>query len=135
MSKILEQYGVFILIGIIVIGVGIWVYMKYKTPQQNKVEKYDPTVSGKHNIVLYYADWCGWSQKFLPIWEEFSKQVNNTMKEKVVASKIDCATDNSKCNNVGGFPTVLLHMADGKTISYNGNRTLKDLMEFLTAKI
>ena len=81
-------------------------------------------------IILFYADWCGWSQKFLPIWKDFTKECDNL---NIQYKTIECS-DNKKCfnskYNIEGFPTILLEV-NNKIIEYNGDRTVKSLLNFV----
>lgn len=76
-------------------------------------------------LKLYYTNWCGWSKKFLPTWDELTKNVKD-----VAFEKIDC--EKQKCENVPGFPFIVLEK-NGKKINYNGNRTYDDVLKFLTS--
>ena len=68
---------------------------------------------------------------FQPIWNKFSKSVNNNN-----VSIIDVKCDNKKnynlCNKypIRGFPTILF-TSNNFTKEYDGNRTQEDLLKFL----
>jgi hypothetical protein len=130
-SEVFQNYGVLIILVVLIIFI-FWLYLKTKS--QNKPETYDPD-NKKHKIILYYADWCGISQKFLPSWNEFEKQLNSTLGDKILASKIECEVNKDMCMNIPGFPSVLLHLIDGRVIQYKGDRTVKSLMEFTRSNI
>jgi thiol-disulfide isomerase/thioredoxin len=78
-------------------------------------------------LKLYYANWCGWSKKFLPTWTELEKKVKN-----VKLIKIDCENESNKaqCQNIPGYPFLVLEK-DGKKINYNGDRSYNDVSKFL----
>ena len=58
------------------------------------------SAQNKHKLVLYYTNWCGWSQKFLSTWDELKKQVKN-----VDYVAIDCEDKNNKdqCQDIQNF--------------------------------
>lgn len=97
------------------------------------------TVAGLPTVSLYYAEWCGWSRKFLPVWKEFAEWITQNKKGVVNVNTVECDKTNddnlkAMCNNVQGFPTVLLYK-NGENIEYSGNRTLDDLKQFITKNI
>ena len=80
---------------------------------------------------LYYTDWCGWSQKFLPVWTKLENTVNNSnLKDKVKLQKINCVSEKAKCDGVPGFPYLILNK-NGKKIKFEQNRDLPTLESFL----
>lgn len=88
-----------------------------------KQENFDNNTS----LILYYTEWCGHSQRFLPTWQELEKKYGNKMQLR----KIDC--DKEKCDGIAGFPTIILYK-DNKQVEYNsGNRSLESLEKFINA--
>ncbi len=84
--------------------------------------------SSPAKLTLYFAPWCGWSKKFLPAWEELKKQ---NLGVEYVTLNCDEDTNKQSCSAANGFPTVILTTASGKTVTYNGNRTVDDLVNFV----
>lgn len=125
-KKLFSEYGILIAITLVII---LWIYIVKK-----KNESFLPNVGG-NRIVLYYTGWCKYSQEFLPIWDTFEKQVNATMNNKVTASKVDCEANKEQCGGVVGFPSVVLHLFNNESMTYNGPRTVKGLTDFLKANI
>jgi thiol-disulfide isomerase/thioredoxin len=98
------------------------------------------------NIKIYnfYAEWCGYSMKFLPIWNEFESHVkdnlhaftNVNIDEIRKITDDECNDNNSKYNglcekyNINGFPTVIFDI-DGNIQVYNGDRSLDGLNNYL----
>jgi hypothetical protein len=83
--------------------------------------------SSKPTLKLYYTNWCGWSQKFLPVWENMTQTVKNCN-----LIKIDCESQKSQCDGVAGFPSLVLEKG-GKKIPYSGNRTEEDIVNFINS--
>ncbi len=86
---------------------------------ENKIE---PDLTLK----LFYTEWCGWSQRFLPIWEQLE---NSNLWCKLV--KINCEKNKELCANVPGYPYIVLEK-NGQKIEYNGDRTYDDLIKFIS---
>jgi thiol-disulfide isomerase/thioredoxin len=93
-------------------------------------------------ISLYYAEWCGYCTRFMPIWKQFKEYINNskkpildtdgkqvtvTVKEYEADTKIAAdrnAIDKVK-NLIKGYPTILIN--DNK--EYDGERTLASMLK------
>lgn len=83
-------------------------------------------ISSKPILMLYYTNWCGWSKKFLPVWD----QLSNSRKLNIAMQKIDCEKNKNQCSGIPGFPYVVLEKGD-KRIEYKGNRTSADIINFV----
>jgi thiol-disulfide isomerase/thioredoxin len=81
-----------------------------------------------NKLVLYYASWCGWSQKFLPVWKQFQEQ-----HPEIITDTIEC-TNNNKCTTIQGYPTIIYYK-NGQPRLYNGDRSLDDLYKFVQNQI
>lgn len=88
-----------------------------------------PPIPSQPKLTLYYTNWCGYSLRFLPIWEEF---VSKT-KTGIQTEKIDCEQQNEKCSNfdISGFPSVILHKPNGERVKFAGSRTVEGLENFV----
>jgi thiol-disulfide isomerase/thioredoxin len=94
----------------------------------------------QYNIKIYnfYADWCGYSIQFKPIWNKFENKIKLNMNKYNIIDirgieESDCT---EMCNkyNIQGFPTIIFDIND-KPIIYQGERTVESLELFLTQKI
>src|SRR5437868_6348122 len=56
-----------------------------------------------NKLVLYYADWCGWSKKFLPIWEQLNSNCASLF-PNLIMEKIECTDNKNICENIPGYP-------------------------------
>jgi hypothetical protein len=84
-------------------------------------------------IINYNTEWCGYSKKFKPIWDEFTQ----IMKVKhpnieVIDMKCDISKNKNNCKipEVEGFPTVILFNGNNKKV-FEDNRTVDDLLKFV----
>jgi protein disulfide-isomerase A1 len=88
----------------------------------------------KDVLVEFYAPWCGHCKKMAPTYERLGELFASN--KKVVIAKMD-ATENDlplDANvNIEGFPTVILFKANAQNeqVPYKGDRSLKDLANFV----
>lgn len=88
------------------------------------------------SLVLYYTEWCGYSNMFRPEWDSFVKLAKTNFPNLRV-DEVRCEGGNeSICNEKGvqGFPTVILYKgkdSNGGQITYDGDRTAEKLTEFV----
>ena len=76
-----------------------------KRKQQQAEEKLEDVLKAKDKaFVLFYASWCPYSQKFLPVFEEYAKVNPNECMSVVVDDKPDLCDKYS----IEYYPTVLL---------------------------
>ena len=83
------------------------------------------------SLLFFHADWCGHCQRFMPTFDKFTKNVNNS---KVNILKFNADVDKSfvKGFNIEGFPSLLLHDPNTKKfINYTGDRSIGDLVKFI----
>lgn len=84
-------------------------------------------------MTYYYLPTCGWCKKFNPVWEKFEEKVK-AEKVPVELRKVDGSnSDNSKeleDKGITGFPHVEL-MVGSKSVSFEGERSVDNLMEFV----
>jgi len=73
-------------------------------------EDLDEVLKGKKRAyVLFYASWCPFSQKFLPIFQKYSSQIP----ENCIKVKVDDRDSLCDRYTIEVFPTVIL-FEDGK---------------------
>lgn len=88
-------------------------------------------------LKLYSVEWCGHCRRFKNkegIWEKLKN--NQLLKKKIKLIDIDGDENQSEVmkNNIEGFPTLILFIKN-KKILYNGERSEKDIMNFLKKHI
>ena len=94
-----------------------------RVPSRN--EEFIHTTESVPILKLYYANWCGWSKKFLPTWEQLENKIKN-----IKFVKIDCEANKNMCDNIPGYPFLILEK-NGTKINYNGDRSYDDIVNFL----
>jgi thiol-disulfide isomerase/thioredoxin len=80
-------------------------------------------------LVMYYTEWCGYSQQFKPIWQRFLQEVQ----PDVITEAVECDQNKELCKarGVKGYPTVILHKSNGTNVEFTGPRSVEGLNDFL----
>lgn len=87
----------------------------------------DPT---KNVLVFFYAPWCGHCTKFKPIYSDLAKKFAG--RNDLIIGQIDAsANDIPSGFDVPGFPTIYFVDKTNRSIKYDGNRELDDLINFV----
>ena len=123
-----------IIVIFLIIIVFLYKYRNSTAPISYKQEPFvDSGANKKKNIlVLYYAEWCGHCQNFLPVWREYKKIMAND--KNLIIQEVNC--ENEQCP-VQGYPTVKLYIdnGDGKQFEIlmeNNHRDLQGLSNFVS---
>ena len=111
-------------------------YLNINSIDENKIQNVEtkiPTPSPQKDshkeLILFYADWCGYSKQFYPIWEKIKNKPSN---KKYNFREVESKNRDIKKYNINAFPTILFvdHNIDFELL-YNGNRTEEDIEAFL----
>lgn len=117
-------------------------YVTFAEPEQEVRDKpqvnetFIPT--DKPTIVLYYADWCGWSKKILPTWENVKNDLESSGQFIVLdfednRDKSQIA-EASKLPGFRGFPDIRLYPrgypSNELPIAYTGDRSEESIVKF-----
>lgn len=114
----------YIIFACIIIVFIIFVLYKYRYG-----EGFASTHNKKAVLNLYYSPDCGYCHKFMPIWEQFKRQ----SKERIIMNEVNCKSN--KCENIVGYPTIILHKPNGKDITFEGDRTIENLDAFVKRNV
>ena len=95
--------------------------------------------AGEARFYFFYTNWCGFSQKAMPVWEEVEKALAKTPyfgRTKVIPVKIDCEKDVKTCTlyEVDAYPVMKLETKDG-LYDYVGTRSVDALLSFLRSSL
>ncbi len=118
-----------IIFGLIIIGL-IYLLFKLNKPI---IDKFVEINKVDDRLKLYYAEWCGYCHKLMPIWDELE---GSELKKIVEFHKYECDKNKGLCMNEGvqGYPTIILE-TNGKKITYEGDRSKEDLIRFVKSNI
>ena len=115
-----------ILVAVAIIVATYVLYMQItKSNTSDQSQETENFSAQKPVMKLYYAEWCGWSKKFLPTWDELAKNIKT-----VDFVKIDCVKMKDQCENIPGFPHIVLE-SNNKKIPYSGDRSYGDCENFI----
>jgi thiol-disulfide isomerase/thioredoxin len=104
-----------VLIGIIAIIIIILILFRYNS---DCVPGECFSQNGSPQVTLYYVNWCGFSKKILPEWEKLEKFMKD--KPNVTINKIDCEKSGNMCDNIKGYPTIII-TKDDNVIEFEKN--------------
>lgn len=91
--------------------------------------------TGSASMYFFYTDWCGFSQKAMPEWENLEAKLADTPyfgKTKVTAVRVDADKDVKTAGlyEITAYPTILLETKDG-IYPYSKRPTTDALFQFL----
>jgi len=86
----------------------------------------------KHVLVMFYAPWCGHCKKAKPEFTGAAEHYKDNTKVEYAA--VDCTKHNPICsaNDVSGFPTFKYFNYFKESKAYDGGRTQKDFINFMS---
>lgn len=110
-----------------IVGVLVW---KLWRPVVDPPKKQVP--EGKSNLYFFYTNWCGFSQKAMPEWEDLEEALQGS---SVTPVRVNCEEERARCSLYGveGYPTVIFESTSG-TQTYSGPVTKAGLLQFLHGK-
>ena len=82
--------------------------------------------SAQKVLMLFYAEWCGASRQFLPVWDEIVES------DMVNTQKINVDDNQELANkfNIQYLPTIYLVNGNNR-IKYEGKRTKNSILQFV----
>ena len=95
---------------------------------------FNSTIAGKMPVLVkFYAPWCRHSKELAPIFQ----QVANECDRKVIFAEVDCTRNNALCvqEHVNGYPTMRLYKDGAFLDKFRGQRTAKEIAEFLADRV
>jgi len=124
-----------VLVVLVALGIaGYFIHKKYPLNLYNyNVTKYKPAQKYRAVLTNYCASWCSASINFMPVWDRFRQELRKSRPDIKTQTVVCDKKDNEiQCNNAGidAYPTVILYQ-DGKSIPFEGARTILNLHEFI----
>lgn len=86
----------------------------------------------KYRITLYYAEWCGYSKKMMPIWLAFKKQAKRVYPQLLI-DEVDCSggTPTDPMLHIVGYPTIIMRVPSMGPVTFEGERSIEGLQNFV----
>ena len=110
-----------------IVAIAITVLLIYKLYQSKFVENFEE----KKELILVFADWCGYCTRFKPTWaeiEDYSKE-NQTFKATALNADHPQNKELLEHYKVSSFPTILVRKGTRHKI-YEGERTKDQIQSF-----
>jgi len=128
--------GAIIFVCSLLIGGWWWYFQPDNTKSETETELSEQ--SGGEALprcTLYYVNWCGHCKNLKPVWNELETldKYNNKIKFEQVEGDENPETIQNE--QIEGYPTIKLHKLNNETIEYQGDRTIKDLEQFIDNNI
>lgn len=93
-------------------------------------DNFEETVDGKDAMIEFYAPWCGHCQALKPAYKQLASKFSDT--PSVVVGAMDAtAHEPPAAYEVSGYPTIYFKDQTGKISSYDGDRNLDSMVEYI----
>tara|TARA_B110001450_G_scaffold116892_1_gene110495 strand:+ start:141 stop:632 length:492 start_codon:yes stop_codon:yes gene_type:complete len=129
-----------VLILIAVLGILYVIHKRYLAKEGfvASADVFEQEISGQKVLVLFHADWCGHCKKFMPEWDEISKEINDSGAD-VKIIKVECGDSSNnekhaeimKKYSIKGYPTIVSFDESGNHSEYEGDRSKGGITQFL----
>lgn len=137
-SNIISLLGIYT--GLIYI-ILICVISKYSITNNNTnnfstIEKKDIVLKKeKIDVLFFFAPWCPYSQKALPLWEKV-KQVyaNDSSKRFILVNSEDDIDNLVDKHDIKSYPSFLVVKENGRKYIFRDERTSENLSDFIEKK-
>ena len=129
-----------VLILLAVLGILYVIHKRYLAKEGfvASADDFEQEISGQKTLVLFHADWCGHCKKFMPEWDEISKEIND-LDADVKIIKVECGDSSNnekhaeimKKYSIKGYPTIVSFDESGNHSEYQGDRSKEGITQFL----
>jgi thiol-disulfide isomerase/thioredoxin len=120
---------------VLVLSLAIVILMAYRFWEPFTVTPKREVRVGSANLYFFYTDWCGFSKKAMPVWEELEEKLRASPvfgTTKVTPVRVNAEKERALATlyEIEGYPTIKLETSSA-LIDYTGKRTVADLLAFL----
>ena len=92
--------------------------------------------TGKPILVFFYTDWCGYCQRFAPVYDKISKDIS--IKKEFAVAYVNCEDEKNRQHvedyKIEGFPTVFVVNTDGSKTQLENSTFFVDKAEQIVTK-
>lgn len=122
-----SKIGLFIIrfSAVIVIIFIIILYKKDSFQQELTDKTHNKYIEQGDVLVKYYAPWCHYCNEFDPKF----KKIGKLLKGKIKTAKLNA--DKYEMKFVESYPTLIFYPKNGDPIKYDGERSIKKIIEFI----
>jgi thiol-disulfide isomerase/thioredoxin len=115
---------------------------EYRPGPQKQPDQPEPTIA---NVYLFHADWCPYSKKVLPTWNQVKDDMDNKIYNNHRVNFIEIDGDkqpqdlnffeveylkNAEKKKIDGYPSIYL-VKDGSVTEFDAEPTVDTLTEFI----
>jgi len=101
--------------------------MFYHLKDKKTASTFKKAITDGNIIVLYHADWCGYCQRFKPVWEELKKKLTNGRNPMCHIGEVESANMQHLPDvEVRSYPTILFYKQKSKTSNKTKTKTHLD---------
>ncbi|KRT83659.1 Thioredoxin [Oryctes borbonicus] len=104
---------------------------------QYTVDNFDEEIPKRNHFVMFYAPWCGHSQRLTPTWEQLAEMLNED-DGNVRIAKVDCMKEIKICSDrdITGYPTLkFFKIGELQGVRFRGTRDLPSLSNFINEQL
>lgn len=100
-------------------------------PIDSKPRKLDEKLP---SLVLFFADWCGPCQQFMPTWDRMDSNIDHS---KINVVKYSCVTYEKECSTfIRSYPSIYVYIPESKNqksrkIKFDDDRTVSNIKKFV----
>lgn len=129
-----------VLLAVVVIALGYYFLYYKKNDAGSTITQLDMGGSGTDggtpknkkpvDVVLFYANWCGYCNNFMPTWDTLQQSITGAN-----LVKVDCGVqkDVATLHDIKAFPTIRVYPnGDENYVEYKGDRSIGDLKGFIS---
>lgn len=99
--------------------------MFYQVKDKNTAPAFKKAISEGNILVLYHADWCGYCQRFKPVWEELKEKLNNGRNPMCHIGEVESTNMHHLPDvEVTSYPTILFYKQKLQTSNKTKTKTL-----------
>jgi thiol-disulfide isomerase/thioredoxin len=130
---------IFIIIGIIFVGIYFLYYNKIKESfkTNNEINYNSENDKKEAKVCFFYVDWCPHCKTALPEWNKFKDEMNGThIKDyKIHCVEYNCTSESAEITklinkyNIEGYPTIKL-IKDNEVYDFDAKPTYNYLKQF-----
>jgi len=103
------------------------------------LKEFNETIATERMILVhFYTDWCAYCSSLNPVLEDVAQELHR-LQINVTIGRVDLTLIENEqliaAESIVGYPTLLLYRDGRRITEYHGNRTPKDMVDYLKLKV